>query len=1116
MSSGISVSEKREKFTVSLLIRLKTKKRPRSRRRKNEGSSEVEKEVNPTNGKIIKKKRLTAKMYKKSFQNSKHKTLLNETDDVPNESGSGSKHKKQRVALKGGVSHGNREADRNSSHISAEDGVSCEIVLNSDEAVDVERNLRGFCAICMADGDLLLCSRQGCGKKYHRSCIDPSSPLVSLEAWVCGSCTKNQIEFGSVDLSAFQFKASTKVPNHVLPYVNKLRDYWHRGRNAVCFDTQDRLLKVVFFVISLLDNMKKPILIIAASNAISLWEAKFSKWSKLTNVVTYKGSEHVRATIRTSKFYHENESMKFQVLLSTPDVIVEDLEALGHIKWQLIVIDQCQRPSISTQCMKIKRLVSDMKLLTITGDIVDYQNIISLLDSKYDEIHTNAAKKTSEDADALKTILSPFIAFECKDNTCELVEYWVPAHLSHMQIQQYCSLLNSKLGALSSSRIHNSSLHDIITQTQKCCDHPYLVDPTLRNSSKRDSSGDTLSADINVSGKLQLLDRFLLKIKQSGLRVLVLYQSVVSSEKISIGDILDDLVYRRFGQDFYVRVPEKVIFSSARYKKKEALEMFNHLESTKFICLLEYRSCHSSITLSRVDVVILFNSNLNPSNDIRSLQKITYESLRHPLIVFRLYSSFTIEEKALILSKQGTTLDINVNNISWIICQQLLSWGASHLCSKIERSKSFRASSSERFFMDKLVRELSSLLRNKSGNINPSNYSIISPVNLEDGAYTSSILLLGETEAHTLERGLIEQDLIASGHINFWTNLLLLSHQRQNNLCSRISRRVKKSTKYSRGGFQRFEDSAITIPSFKTKPRSKKKGHHKAKQSKLPGSCAQVDVHQSSEMLPAPVQGEIQRELPECNLTKLSSCSLSQPDAQVPVIPSTSISDSAALNPRINIFQHNQSTNTFSSTTPLETELKRVQKELEQVTKLQQEKRLVLLSECEREILEIRKKYDALVEESTMSLMNQMKNIEEYYKLLYANNQLAELWAHACDNNPDGTFLKEANKEISSARVPATPASALVRPANPCSTSGANTSFSGPSRGRLELRRAAPHLSSNPSLFVSPHSLPSIPEPSFLDPLPTLSTPQTLPCIQIDSKNGIYQVDAGLPKLPLS
>ncbi|XP_042754200.1 helicase protein MOM1-like [Lactuca sativa] len=113
---------------------------------------------------------------------------------------------------------------------------------------------------------------------------------------------------------------------------------------------------------------------------------------------------------------------------------------------------------------------------------------------------------------------------ERKFNSSEIEEYWVPVHLSHTQMEQYCSLLNSNFESLSSSLRDNSSLNGILTQTQKCCDHPYLVDPTLRESLKKNLLVDQLDAEISVSGKLQLLDKLLLKIKECGLRVIVLFQ----------------------------------------------------------------------------------------------------------------------------------------------------------------------------------------------------------------------------------------------------------------------------------------------------------------------------------------------------------------------------------------------------------------------------------------------------------------------------------------------------------------------------------------------------------------------------------------------------------------
>lgn len=135
-----------------------------------------------------------------------------------------------------------------------------------------------------------------------------------------------------------------------------------------------------------------------------------------------------------------------------------------------------------------------------------------------------------------------------------------------------------------------------------------------------------------------------------------------------IRDILDDFVHQIFGQDSYVYIPWKVPTEFARRNKKETLKMFNCIDNGKFICLVESRGCYSSIPLSHVDVVILFNSGWNPSADIRALHKINDDTNHEQLKVLRLYSAFTVEEKALFFSKQGAPLHSRMHNINWTTC----------------------------------------------------------------------------------------------------------------------------------------------------------------------------------------------------------------------------------------------------------------------------------------------------------------------------------------------------------------------------------------------------------------------------------------------------------------
>ncbi|KAL4560520.1 hypothetical protein LXL04_032672 [Taraxacum kok-saghyz] len=825
----------------------------------------------------------------------------------------------------------------------------------------------------------------------------------------------------SAELAESQFEVSIEVQHH----VNKLRDYWNRGQNSVFFDGQDRIIKVVQFVLSLLDNVKQPILIITASRSLSLWESEFSKWSNSTNVVTYKETKDVRTVIKSSEFYNENGTIKFQVLLSSPNIILEDSEMLDHIKWELIVIDECQRPRITRIFKKVKSLAVDMKLLTVTSEIVDvrqsYPNILSLLNSKYEDTHTDA----DVDTNTLKERLAPFIAFECNFSASEFEEYWVPVHLSRVQIENYCSLLNSNSEALSSCFRNSSSLHDLLTQTQKVshldvlnhgCEtpalipyHPYLVDPTLRENLKTDGGDDNLDAEICVSGKLQLLDKLLVEIKRCGLRVLVLFQSVVSSEKITIGDILEDLVDRRFGQDSYVRILPKIL---SKLKRKELVNIFNDIDTGAFICLLDYRDCQPSITLSSVDVAILFNSTWNPSNDVKDLHKLTLDSNR--LQVLRLYSSLTIEEKSLILSKQG----IHTDRINYNTCHRLLAWGASYLINKLSENPN---SESETSFVDDLVHELSSLLLNE--NPNKSKKSTISIHAQQcDGVYSKNIILMGESESN--ESCLIGENLIENEPNVFWSNLFNQSDdtQTRRNPSSRLSRRVKMSFRNPYYWFGRYEvesendiENVITSTFVKTKVRSKRKSRAQVKQRKpnVPSTCTN-DVGDT-------------------------------PNNQPPQPETLAVTTTLTVTPLV--------CDQTSKTTLLGRELENIKKEQEKVTKLYQEKKSMLLSECEKEILEIRNKYDALIDDSELCLTNNMKVLEGYYDLVFANKLLAET-------------LNEAHQQITDkVRIVEIPASELVQ-----SEKRRTSISSSPS-----LRAPAPHLRSSPSLFPSINKRPTIP-----------------------------------------
>ncbi|PIA49130.1 hypothetical protein AQUCO_01300175v1 [Aquilegia coerulea] len=341
-------------------------------------------------------------------------------------------------------------------------------------------------------------------------------------------------------------------------------------------------------------------------------------------------------------------------------------------------------------------------------------------------------------------------ACERMPGTPNFVEYLVPVRLSNVQLEQYCATLLSNSFSLCSCSKNDpvGALRDILISVRKCCDHPYLVDQSLPILLTKDlPEVKYLEVGINASGKLQTLEKILSEIKTRGLRALILFQSIGGSGRNCIGDILDDFLRQRFGPDSYERVDSGLVKS----KKQAALSMFNDKERMRFVFLLENRACLPSIKLSSVDMVILFDSDWNPLNDFRALQKITIESQLEQIKVFRLYSSCTVEEKVLSLAKQDTILDSNIQNISCSISHSLLLWGAYFLFHKLDEFHNgcppsiVSNISSEQFFLNDVVQELLSQLPG-DGNIETKNCRYVLKAQQSGASYSKDIILIGEKE----------------------------------------------------------------------------------------------------------------------------------------------------------------------------------------------------------------------------------------------------------------------------------------------------------------------------------------------------------------------------------
>ncbi|XP_019187024.1 PREDICTED: chromodomain-helicase-DNA-binding protein Mi-2 homolog isoform X2 [Ipomoea nil] len=871
--------------------------------------------------------------------------------------------------------------------------------------------------------------------------------------------SKNDKDKGSrsplPELLTFPFEFTAQVHSNHLIYVNKLLKYWRTSENAVVIDSQERILKIVLLISSFARDMRRPFLIITTRPALSYWEDEFSRCASSINALVYKGNEDVRAVIRTLEFYNVQGAIMFQVLISHCNAVVEDIEMLKSISWEAIIIDTSQQSSsVRNYFEHIKVLATDKKLLLfrqIEDRRFSYRKFLSLLDSEYEDANSDFPESGAYTEDIkFKERFTKYIAYECKSSMSKFVEYWVPVRLSDVQTEQYCDCLLSNSPLLCSSL--KCSLHDLLMSTRKCCDHPYLVDCTLRKSMVEGiPADDQLDVEIELSGKLQLLNRILFEIRKRGLRVLILYQkdgllftcqSFAASGGISIGDILDDFIHLKFGIDSHARICGNV----SAPMRRTILNKFNNKESGKFVILMETRACVPSIKLSAIDTVVLFDSDWDPMNDFRALQKMTIDSKFEQLKVFRLYSSCTIEEKTLILAKRGLSVDSNIKRLKQTTCHELLAWGASYLFNKHDDC---HHNISSKALLDDVFSELLNLLPSSSENSGSANCFRILKVQQNAGAYPQNITLPGELEMQSREDSSIISGLLDNEHASlFWMNLLEGRHSRRKYL-SNPSQRVRKqhclldglheSSERDEAGIQKA--NAVTVPDscqfqadgIEANVTGTKTTITNNEQDQI--NC--VDAHSCQFQAPKSFP------LEDSNQPLASSVQQSAGNLSIPLsaVQADGMETNGTTPRSINNQEDFGNNNPIESSgiadvpqshflDPLQREMDKIQKEREQTMKLHEDLKLFLRSEFEKELLEIRKKYDLLLQNVEMEIVQKLKECNGCYDRVHLNKLLAEFMIEKRNANDTANSQEIEKESLASQPVidsPLNPSSDIMR-----------------------------------------------------------------------------------------
>eukprot|EP00171_Calliarthron_tuberculosum_P016460 IDg16460t1 len=150
------------------------------------------------------------------------------------------------------------------------------------------------------------------------------------------------------------------------------------------------------------------------------------------------------------------------------------------------------------------------------------------------------------------------------------------------------------------------TLRNLVMELKKCCNHPFLF-PSFFST----TTDNNLKAYIRGSGKMILLDKLLLRLREKGHRVLIF------SQMVSMLDILQEYCRMRGFPH------QRLDGSMPNDLRQRAIDHYNAPESTDYVFLLSTRAGGLGINLATADTVIIFDSDWNPQNDLQAEVELT-------------------------------------------------------------------------------------------------------------------------------------------------------------------------------------------------------------------------------------------------------------------------------------------------------------------------------------------------------------------------------------------------------------------------------------------------------------------------------------------------------------
>lgn len=454
-------------------------------------------------------------------------------------------------------------------------------------------------------------------------------------------------------------QSALELRDYQLDGLNWLVYSWCKSNSVILADEMGlgKTIQTIGFLSYLFNdhNLYGPFLLVVPLSTLDSWRREFDNWAPEMNAVVYLGDVNSRNTIRNYEWCHPNNRLKFNVLLTTYEILLKDKIFLSAINWAVLSVDEAHR--LKNDDSSLYRSLFDFNTfhrVLITG--TPLQNSLRelwallhfIMPSKFptwpdfEYEHKDSANKGYS---KLHKQLEPYLLRRVKKDVEKSLpsktEQLLRVEMTSIQKQYYKWILTKNYKALAKGLKGNlSGFVNIMMELKKCCNHATLIRPTDELSHL-----DPLTRLIRGSGKLLLLDKLLVRLKETGHRVLIF------SQMVRMLDILSDyLTYRRF--QF-----QRLDGSIRGEIRRQALDHFNAPDSTDFCFLLSTRAGGLGINLATADTVVIFDSDWNPQNDLQAQARAHRIGQKNRVNIYRLVTKNSVEEDIIERAKRKMVLD---------------------------------------------------------------------------------------------------------------------------------------------------------------------------------------------------------------------------------------------------------------------------------------------------------------------------------------------------------------------------------------------------------------------------------------------------------------------------